>query len=288
MKPSFWRFCITGVIAAATVGVPAASQERSVAHHSGSATVSVNDPRPLAQAVIAIRQEYGWQVDYEDPPWLSNSDLRGISPPAWLAAHPGMRGAVVPAGGAFQSTYPESPDMWSSASEELAVLEKIVSDYNASGNPGRFVVRAQEDGSYAVIGISSEGVNGGQVAVRPYLDTVVSIPRATRSADNTVGLILSAVSAKTGIVGRQGGMGTFRLMDRSMITVGGNDEPARDLLMQVSHAMGLKMVWGLWYLPDLQKYALRFHPVALAVPGPFGRRRLVPIGPAPGTAPGGP
>ncbi|MGH9404618.1 MAG: hypothetical protein ACRD3D_02145 [Terriglobia bacterium] len=255
------------------------SQERSVTHHNGSVTVVINDPRPLAQAITAVSEEYGWVVDYEEPPWQSSRDLRDMSPAAWHAAHPGKRGFMIPAGGAFQSTYTEGPDMWGSATREEQILDKVVSDYNNSNNPGKFLLRQQSDGSYAVIGDLAEDNNGSEVPVGAYLDTVITIPSATRSADTTVDLILSAVSAKTGIVGRQGGLGSINLMRQSTITVGGANEPARELLIQVAHAMGLKMVWDLWYLPDLQKYALKLRPAVLAEPGTFGQKRLVPIGP---------
>ncbi|MGH9604738.1 MAG: hypothetical protein ACRD3N_03450, partial [Terracidiphilus sp.] len=142
------RFVLAGLMALTIFCSPLLSQERSIVYSNGSATVAVNDPAPLAQAIIGVREEYGWVVDYEDPPWQSG-DLHDVSPAAWHAAHPGRRGSMEPDGGAFQSTYAVCPDMWGSASEELQVLNKIVSDYNASGNPGRFIVRVQTDGSYA-------------------------------------------------------------------------------------------------------------------------------------------
>lgn len=280
MTARLWSLSIAGAALLAAIALPLASQERAITRHNGAATISINDPRPLAQAIIALRQEYGWAVDYEEPPWEGASELRDLSSAAWHASHPGARGFVVPSGGKFQSTYTEAPDMWSSASGELAVLEKVVSDYNASGNPGRFAVREQADGSYAVVPVSAENGNGNVISVHPYLDTVISIPSGTRSADTTMDLILSATSATTGIVGRQGGLGSFNLMRQSMVTLGGTNEPARDFLLQLAGAMRRKMVWDLWYLPDLQKYALHFHPVKLAVPGAFSQKQLVPVGAA--------
>ena len=57
-----------------------------VEHHAGSATVVANDPRPLFQAITAVREEYGWVVDYEEPPYFSKYDLVDTTDPAWRAA----------------------------------------------------------------------------------------------------------------------------------------------------------------------------------------------------------
>ena len=56
-------------------------------------------------------------------------------------------------GGLFQSNFPEPSNISSNSAEEQ-VLQKLVSDYNASGNPGRFVVRKEAEGRYAVVGVS--------------------------------------------------------------------------------------------------------------------------------------
>lgn len=280
------RLFLSAAIALTAACMPLIAQERAVVHKNGSATVTVNDPRPLAQAIRAAREEYGWVVDYEEPPWRSG-DLRDTSPAAWHAAHPGVRGWMEPAGGAFQSSYAETPDMWSSTDEELQVLDKIVSDYDAGGNPGKFVVRAQMDGTYAVIGVSTEADNGSTVSASPYLDTPISITTAARSAQATLELILSAVSAKTGIVGHIGG-GPLNLLLSTNLSVGGTDVPARDLLIDVFQAVGFKTSWDLWFLPNLQEYSLRLREAALAIPGPFGQTRLVPVSPTPSAGPGGP
>jgi hypothetical protein len=46
-----------------------------IQHNGNTGTLTANFPRPLAQAVEAISQEYGWTIDYEDPPYHSPFDL---------------------------------------------------------------------------------------------------------------------------------------------------------------------------------------------------------------------
>jgi hypothetical protein len=40
-----------------------------------AAVVSANDPRPPAQAVKALSEEYAWVIDFEAPPYYGDSDL---------------------------------------------------------------------------------------------------------------------------------------------------------------------------------------------------------------------
>jgi hypothetical protein len=46
-----------------------------VQHNQNDGTLTANDPRPLMQAIATISQEYGWTVDFEDPPYRSHFDL---------------------------------------------------------------------------------------------------------------------------------------------------------------------------------------------------------------------
>lgn len=269
-----------------------AQQEKSYLPHAvlrrqnGSVTVTANDPRPLWQAIARVRKEYGWVVDYEEPAWRNSADLRDISPAAWHTAHPGRTGFLVPAGGAFHSAYTETADMWSSSSSELQVLEGIISDYNASGNPGQFVVRAQSDGGYAVLGVETGG-SGLSASAGSVLDTPISLTTVTRTAENTVSLILSALSANIGTpVGS--GYAPLNLLHQSQVDIGGSGVPARNLLMQLFQAMGMKMCWDLWWEPNMQSFLLRIRPAVRALPGVFGGRRLVPVSPIPSPPQTGP
>ncbi len=239
----------------------------NILHNQGLATVDANDPRPLLQAVTAVREEYGWAVDYEDPPYSGTVDLVRDSS---MCRQPCGKGFLIPAGGAFQSTYPEGPDMWSSANAELQTLEKIVSDYNATQNPGKFVVREQADGSYAVIGDYVENSAGAEVSVPPILDIPISLPSSTRSAAVTTDLILDALNKASGtVVGS--GIWPLNALAQSQVTVGGSNVPARDLLLQtIDQIKSVKLVWEL--LGDSSSFYLSLLPVQKAHYDAFGRK----------------
>jgi hypothetical protein len=229
--------------------------ERATIHHQGSSAVVVaNDPRPLMQAVDGVAREYGWAVNYEDPPYQSKYDLVDIVDPNWLAARPGMTRAKIPAGGSFQSIYPDSAGL-SLGSGEEQVLEKIVSDYNVSGNPGEFKVLAQSDGSYSIVGCYVRDANGNPTAVNSILDTLISIPTAKEQMAQTLNAILAALAAKTGTkVGLFSG--PLNLMAQTQVSVGGENVSARSLLSQMLHATGRPLEWQLFYDPDGAAYFL--------------------------------
>jgi hypothetical protein len=142
----------------------------------------------------------------------------------------GERGQRLLAGGTFQSEYPEAPNTATSALEEEKVLNKIIADYNQSGNPGKFRVVKEPEGRFAVIGQYVKDDAGRDEYVSPILDTPISIPTETRGALETVYLIVEQLSAKTGI--KIGYLDWGNSILRSRLTLGGQNIPARSLLMQ--------------------------------------------------------
>jgi hypothetical protein len=243
-------------------------REAVVEHNGGTATVKADYSRPLQQAIVAVSQEYGWDVNYEDPPYEGKRDVIDLINPNYRAQHPDARVVPGAAGGAFESSYPETPNMWSSTNQERPALEKIVADYNRSGNPGHFVVGALADGSFDVVGDGTHDDQGAEVPTTPILDTPISVPVATRSFADAVDVIMKAVGAKTGL--KMGGLLFIApgAAEEMQVTMGSADAvPARDLLMQLSALGRLKLRWQLLYFlpPTPFSYAIDFHPVSRAM-----------------------
>jgi hypothetical protein len=246
-----------------------------VEHKVGGATITANSPRPLEQAISALNVEYGWTVDYEDPPYTSDSDLVDDTDPQWRAGHPNSRGVRRVAGGTFQSQYEEGPGIDASGSKG-AVLQKIVSDYNRSGNPGTFVVRAQEEGHYAIIGASIKDQARQDQKVTPTLDTPISIPIEQRSAEATIELILKVLSSESG---KDIGLvsAPLNLLINSQVTVGGANVPARTLLLQTLNATKRPLIYSLLYDADARSYLLNIVVAMRAQRDTYGGKRLVPV-----------
>jgi hypothetical protein len=239
-------------------------------HLANSATVSANDPRPLAQAFRALSEEYAWMIDFEDPPYYSNSDLVDDTAPEWRAAHPNEKGVTVIGGGSFQSQFPENPE-GASIAEEEHVLDTVVSDYNKSGNPGRFSVLNEGDGRFAVVGTHVNNDNGKEQAVGSILDTPVTVQTETRNAYQTVSTILDALTAKTQTKVDPGTM-PLNVMFQSKVTIGGQNIPARALLVQTLSATKMKLYWHLYYDNDVKSYALNVLPLMKATYDASGKR----------------
>lgn len=250
-----------------------------IQHHAASATVTANDPRPLDQAINAISEEYGWPIDYEDPPYIGGAELVDSGDPQWLAAHPSPYGHPksrwIPAGGFFQSEFPESPTTRISPLEEEAVLRKIVADYNQTGNPGKFTVRKEAEGRFAVVGEYVKNEAGQNVPVVPVLDTLISIPAGTRSATETVDLILSNVSSATGVkVGR--GASPMNI-HKPIVTLGADRVPARTLLLQALEPYGTIFIWRMLYSTPLKLYLLNLTATVRVQHDILGHEKRVPI-----------
>ena len=235
----------------------------AVLQHKGAVvTLTANDPRPLSQAVEAISQEYGWIIDFDDPLYTSHFDLVDATDPSWKASHPDAKATRV-AGGLFQSSFPEPSSISGDAEEQ--VLEKLVADYNASGNPGKFVVRKETEGRYAVIGVSRKDEAGNDETVNALLDTAISIPVQRRDARATLQLIVDALAASSGLKVYLGtvGLSSDPLQDAEL-TIGGSNVTARALLLQAldgissmsPHFRGI-FVWNFLFDADTNGYWLR-------------------------------
>lgn len=234
-----------------------------IEHHGTTGTLTANEPRPLRQAIEAISQEYGWTLDFEDPPYRSHFDLVDNTDPTWRANHPNGKGATRVSGGFFQSNFPEPSTIPSNNAEEQ-VLQKLVSDYNASGNPGKFVVRKEAEGRYAVVGVSRRDDAGRDEKVDVLLDTAITIPVQERDAKATLRLIVDTLSATSGVKVYLGTIGlSSDPLQEANLTIGGTNVPVRTLLLQAlddvsstsPHFRGI-FVWNLLFDADRNDYRL--------------------------------
>lgn len=240
----------------------------AIEHNGATGALTSNDPRPLRQAIEAISQEYGWTVDFEDPPYRSGFDLVDDTDPKWRAAHPTAKGVTRVAGGSFQSNFPE-PSTISPDDAEEQVLKKLVADYNSSGNPGKFAVRKEAEGRYAVVGVSRKDDAGKDEAVDVLLDTSISIPVEQRDAGATLRLILDTLSATSGVKVYLGTVGfSSDPLQGVEVTIGGSNVPARTLLLQTLDGVSVWtpphggqffrgiLVWNLLFDADRNGYRL--------------------------------
>ena len=167
-----------------------------------------------------------------------------------------------------------TPDTGTSPAEQERGLDSVVSDYNASANPGRFTVRNEGDGRFAIVGTSVEDENGQDKTISPILDTPISIPQETRDANTTIEIILNALTVKS-----RTKVALFmrpqNALAQSQVTVGGENIPARVLLQQTLSGANMKLYWRLYYDHDVKMYGFNVLPLMKANYDASGSRTTV-------------
>src|SRR5580658_7569097 len=59
-------------------------ERADITHSAGTAESSANNGRPLVETALALSEEYGWQVDYEDPVYDSGTEIVDAADSAWI------------------------------------------------------------------------------------------------------------------------------------------------------------------------------------------------------------
>ena len=201
--------------------------------------VSTNDPKPLSQILLALRVRFGLIIDYEDPRYV-DTETRSSE-----------HGKVV-AGGGFSASIPLPEDP--SQADALSAIQLLVADYNASGNPGHFVVRFVSPDRIEVIGEPDSDH-------KPLIDTRITIPRQERTVAQTLGIIRNALALAAGTKVNVGGAFVDPQFEARRVTVGGENVPAGTLLLQLLASDRFERVIWLDYMVDDHGYLLSFSPV---------------------------
>ncbi|HEY0797165.1 MAG TPA: hypothetical protein VGD64_15440 [Acidisarcina sp.] len=260
-------------------GVMAQSREHvnplpnaNITHDAVGLTVDAREARPLRQAVYAMRSEFGWVVDYEDPIYNGPADLVDDTSPTWRATHPNLPGVTRPAGERFQFTIPE-PFAGASGpqgSDEQHALEQMVVAYSSGGNPGKFKAIPEGSNRFAVVGTGPSQQDG-------LFEKKITLERADRTAAETLAAILEQTSH---LVGKNVGLGLAPVgaLLRSHIVMGGTDLPGRQALAMVLDSTHLNLVWEALYDADTDQYLVNIEPVIKSYHDASGQRKdaLVP------------
>lgn len=238
--------------------VPASVQELR-------AEISVDDPRPLAQAILAFEARYGYLVTYEDPRFTHDEDLSDVTEK--VRRSPASAGSVsrilIPRGGPLLVRF-TAPAARDEAAAGYAVRE-LVSDYNVSGYPGQFLVLASAK-AWHVIPSEIRGADGLLAKQTSILDVRLALaPRKGRTVLGAVEEVLQVVAERTG---HQVGAGTVPInaMLGSLMEEGSPESSARDLLVRILGNTGRGLSWQLFYAADLKKYVFNVHSVNEALP----------------------
>lgn len=126
---------------------------------------------PLLEALLAVNQEYGWAVSFEDVPTVNPSEIVD-SEPELHRKHPELTGTNFPNDAPYSSKFPEIAPRQANIS---AVLQQIVADYNATNNHGKFKVVRSIKGNFAIVGYEYHDASGKQTLFVSPLECLVTV-----------------------------------------------------------------------------------------------------------------
>lgn len=216
--------------------------------------VTASSPRPVLQALTALRRKYGWILDYEETRLSTDQltvDADGVSRP---------RGA------SFQVAVPAPKSV--GFADESTFLSSFISTVAVSAS-GKIVLKTSSPNRQTVLVQNS--------SEQPMLDTPIRLNRETRTIDDAVEEILKLVSDKRGTPLVQGGLVDPGLL-RTNITIGGDVEvPARNLLVQALDAAEIARVWSLGYEPSDGNFVIAIEPAVRAETDITGKEKIAPI-----------
>lgn len=220
--------------------------------------LSVDNPRPMAEAVKQLQEKYGWIITYEDPRLVNESDLLDVTDPNYRQAHPGGRRALAPKGGRLEISYfvssatgkPENP---------RALLQMLLNAQAASANPGRFELK-QTGQVFHVIPAQVKDVRGRWIHQASILGIPITFPEKERSVFETLETITRALSSATQM---KVTIGTIPLnfFVRHRVTQSASGEPAREVLLRTLESTNRKYSWRLLYDPGMKMLALNVRSV---------------------------
>lgn len=201
--------------------------------------LTVEDPRPLSAAILILQEKYGWQINYEDPPYRDPKDLIDHTHPTYRGPHR----AIGPKGGRVEIQYFLSPATGKPESP-TNLLEMLVADHTNRGNPGQFQVKV------------FDGVNSVQPIEGSIMDTRITIENKERTYTETLGEFYQTLSRAIGIHVRNPGI-SGPMFER--LSFGAENEPARDVLMRLLNTRSSREYsWHLLYSTD-SGYFLNLH-----------------------------
>jgi hypothetical protein len=208
--------------------------------------LTVENPRPFVTAIRILEAKYGWQINYEDPPYTDPKDLVDRTHPAYRGSHKAIdirdqrlevHYAVSPI-----TRKPESP---------ATILQMLIDDHAQRGNPGRFQLK------------EFAGINSVIPVQGSILDTPITLENKERTFWETVKEIVGALSSVSGIRVR-GPAITRPTFER--FSFGAENEPARDVLLRLFKMQeDRQFSWHLLYSPSWG-YALNVHSQPKAEP----------------------
>src|SRR5579884_3524350 len=128
-------------------------------------TITVQDRRPLAKAIMELQRYVTVPINYEDAPYQYGpeiADVTGaVSRPSVTAAHPGFR-MLVPHGGSLSFSFNKLMGTSETATDPNSAVAAVVAAYNNTGMGGEYQM-TKANGQYYVFPAFRRDSNGVRI-----------------------------------------------------------------------------------------------------------------------------
>jgi hypothetical protein len=269
--------CITSVLAIVFFSCAMSShpQYRDI-------VLSIDSPRPLADAAAEIETTLGVSISYEDAALIYSGDYARALDTEWgrkWAEEDSRFRARNPLGligGSLELHFVIDPVSRKPIVPVHQILQNLIDQHKARANPGEFKLLTVGDG-FSIVPGAVRDTNGLTVPEHSPLDFQISFPLERRSGMATLETICQAVTAASG---RKVTIGVvpLNLLMSTAVELGADRQTTRDVLLRaledlrwnngVSGVPIPKMSWHLLYghmttSPSLAdgSYALNVQPV---------------------------
>lgn len=246
-----------------------ASFERAVVSQTYSVVLSVNDARPMAEAVLSLIRTYPVTITYEDPRYEYAGDLHDVERQASKTRHPPVRW-IAPRGGVLHATYDVS-EATGTPVDMADAIQKIVDANNVARFGGHFELR-QSGGTFHVVPTEARDSTGRWVRQRSLLDAPITFSSGgEKDGFGLIEAILHEVSIASGetIVGGRPAIASNcsspGCIDNERV-VDATNEPAREVLMGLVTSLNPRYSWVLYYDASERCY---YFSLVLGVDGPI-------------------
>jgi hypothetical protein len=153
---------------------------------------SFEEGRTVHKAMALLARELGWNITYEDPPYVSPEDMRDVT----VVEVNGQR-AIYPRGG--RVTLPENLRERAAREDPVAFLESVLAtEETPRGKLRRFKI-LRSGTMFHVVPVRRLNLQGQWEPVVPVLDARVRLLPGDRSLNEFLTEFAAAVRASTGI-----------------------------------------------------------------------------------------